>query len=201
MQNIINKIRGFKKEEDGTAVIETVIVLPILVMIMTSMIVYFDAFKARSTNLKAAYTISDLISREKLMVGEDFVEGLHGMFDFIVNNDRPTSIRVTMFQFDTEDPDDDTDGSYVFVGSHATGDMLDLDEEGLNDLADRIPIMGHGLTGYLVETRSRYIPGFQNYKKGNGEDYMHIIPAFDINNLIVTTTRFNPPCWEDCLEG
>jgi len=205
MRNIINKIRNFKKEDEGSIVIEAIIILPLLVTVFVSMMVFFDAFRARGINKKAAYTISDLISREKLMVGDDYVEGMHAMFDFIVGSNRPTQIRVTMFQFDTEDPDDETDGRYVLIGSHGTGDTPDLDEDELNEMADRIPILDHGRTAFLVETRSHYVPGFRKFEiveRGtNNLSSIQIIPPFDIKNMIVTTTRFTPPCWESCIGG
>jgi len=190
MFNIINKIRTFVSDERGTATTEAVIVLPMLVWSMVATSVYFDGFRARSTNLKAAYTISDMISRENPYVGPNYINGLKKAYDFLAASRNPTWIRVSLVQFDTEDPTNDSDGFHIVKWSYGTTGIEKLpDGTGNNTLNNsaveaRIPIMMHGDTIILVETHMKYVP----FAKIG-------IDPFSQDNFIATRPRFTPPQW------
>ena len=186
MFNLANKIRVFAGDERGTATTEAIIVLPMLVWSMIAMSVYFDAFRTRGTNLKAAYTISDMISRENPFVGPNYIGGLNTVYDFLAASPNPTWIRVSLVQFDTEDPLNDNDGKYILKWSHGTHSKPGLTDGTLSEVKNRIPIMGHGDSLILVETHMRYKPfakiGFAPY---------------DLDNFIATRPRFPPPQWSN----
>lgn len=183
---IANKIQAFARDERGTATVEAVIVLPMLVWTMVAMSVYFDGFRARGTNLKAAYTISDMASRENPFVGPNFMAGLNTVFDFLAASPHPTWIRVTLIQFDTEDPLNDADGRYILKWSHGTHGQQDLTSATLDQVKNQIPIMADGDSMVLVETHMKYEP-FANIG----------FEPFAMTNFIATRPRFTPPQWSD----
>lgn len=188
MLRILNKIRNFCRKDDGTVILEAVIIIPTLAAIITAMIVFFEAYRLKSVNLKAAYTVSDMISRKYPTVDGDYVDGLKVMYDFLVSSVNPTSMRVTMVQFDTEDPENDDDGLHILQWSHGVGDFDDLTAGTLSTIEDGIPLMGHGDSLIIVQTQMDYVPPFN----------VGLRP-FQINNFVATRPRFIPPCWENCI--
>lgn len=186
MLSIMHKCRDFFRDERGTATTELVIILPMLVWSMTAITLFFDAFRARSTNLKAAYTISDMISRENPFVGPRYIGGLNKVYDFIAASANPTWVRITLVQFDTEDPTNDDDGKHILQWSYGTNGKVKLTPATLSSVENQIPIMGHGDSLILVESHMKYVPfakiGFASY---------------DLDNFVATRPRFTPPQWSD----
>lgn len=186
MFHIADRIRAFAGDERGTATTEAIIVLPMLVWSMVAITVYFDAFRARSTNLKAAYTISDMMSRENPFVGPDYVNGLNTVYDFLAASPNPTWIRATLIQFDEGNEEDGTVDTYILKWSHGTHGAPDLTIATLDSVKPQIPIMGNGDSLILMETHMTYEPfaaiGFEPY---------------DLTNFIATRPRFPPPQWSD----
>lgn len=187
MSYILNKIRKFTRDEGGTATTEAVLVFPMLAWAIVAMAVYFDAFRVRSVNLKAAYTISDMISRENPFVGPNYIGGLNTVYDFLASSANPTWVRVSLVQFDTEDPLDDSDGVHILQWSYGTNGKPDLTQATMElEVESQIPVMGHGDSLVLVETHMQYVP------------FLDVgIAPYALDNFIATRPRFTPPQWND----
>jgi Flp pilus assembly pilin Flp len=184
---MLNKIRKFTRDEGGTATVEAIIILPMLAWAIVAMAVYFDAFRVRSVNLKAAYTISDMISRENPFVGPNYIGGLNTVYDFLASSNNPTWVRVSLVQFDTEDPLNDNDGVHILQWSHGTNGKPDLTQASmLLEVDSQIPVMGHGDSLVLVETHMQYMP-FADIG----------IDPYALDNFIATRPRFTPPQWSN----
>lgn len=182
IQNVIGRLRGFARDERGTATTELVIILPMLVWSMLAISTFFEAYRASSINLKAAYTISDLISRENPFIGPDYIDGLNDVYDYLSASQSPTWLRVSLVQFDTEDPDNENDGKHTLKWSWGTHGKTKLFQGTLSTIAHHIPVMGDGDSLILVETHMKYKP-FGNIG----------IDAYDLENFIATRPRFTPP--------
>lgn len=186
---IHRKLQHFYRRENGTAVIEMMIMIPFLFTMLLAMVVYFNAYRTKNLNLKAAYTISDMLSRENPIVDESYIDGLHTVFRFSVGSPQPSKIRVTKFQFDTEDPNNPSDGRYILKWSHGTTGATAHTEATVEAMKDVIPIMAHGATALMVETHMKYIAPFN----------VGIDPV-DFTNLVITRPRWGQgPCWETCI--
>lgn len=186
MLHMLDRIRSFTRDEHGTATTEAIIIFPLLFWSMVTMSVYFDGFRARSTNLKAAYTISDMISRENPFVGPNYINGLNTVYDFLAASHNPTWIRATLVQFDTEDPDNDDDGRYILKWSYGTNSKPKLTYGTLDQVESKIPVIAHGDSLILMETHMEY------------EAWAHVgIDSFAQDNFIATRPRFPPPKWSD----
>lgn len=186
MSFILNKIRDFYHDTRGTAVVEFVVMVPLLATLLVALVVYFDAFRAKSTNLKAAYTISDMMSREAC-TDSNYIDGLQVVFDFLISAPQPTWVRVTLVQFDTgdvTDPGNDADDTYIKRWSYGTNGKPQHTDASIDSISHEIPVMPHGDSALIIETHMTYFPAFEVG-----------IDPFDINNRIITRPRWVPPIW------
>jgi hypothetical protein len=75
-----------------------VVIFPLLVWAYTAMFVFWDAFKTQNINLKATYTIADMISREQEEICDDYIEGARSIYAFLNAGDANHQVRVTNVQ-------------------------------------------------------------------------------------------------------
>jgi len=84
-------LRRFFQDESGSASIELLIVLPLLAWIFFATFVFFDAFRAKSINVKATYTISDILSREvNEPITPEFMDSLYALYQSLIVHTRPS---------------------------------------------------------------------------------------------------------------
>ncbi|MGC9367906.1 MAG: TadE/TadG family type IV pilus assembly protein [Paracoccaceae bacterium] len=174
----------FHRDERGWMTAEAVLILPVLIWWYLGSLVFFDAYDARSINLKASYTISDLFSRN--LDGEidaNEIEAMGDMFDYLTaNHGADGAIRVSLVHCsdDCDQPGRELslDWSYGTDGKPAlTGADLSIYDE-------VIPMMALGDRVFVIETFSRYEPPFN---VGLTED--------SYSNVVVTRPRFvAAPC-------
>ena len=188
MTRLTNKALEFWNDEAGTAVIETAIIFPMLMTTLVAMSVYFDAFRIKSVNLKAAYTISDMASRVVPILTPDFVEGLGTMYQFLSGSGNPTWIRLTLVRFKDNDPAITSDDEYIIEYSYGTNGQLPHTDASLVNIETKIPEMADGDTTYVMETHMRYQPTFNIG-----------LNAYDLDHVIMTRPRSVPACWETCI--
>lgn len=175
--NILSLLRQtgqrFRSSERGTAPVEAVIVTPLLFWWYLAAYQYFDAFREKNANQKAAYAISDMISRETAEIDTAYIERMGEVFDYLTMSRQPGWIRVTSIYWD------DVAGVYRTAWSHATdGHVPHSDATIMNETA-RIPVLPVGDTVILVETSTTYQPFFRI-----GLD------ATQLNNFVTTRPRF-----------
>lgn len=165
----------FRAEERGTGSVEAVLILPILLWAYVAMFVFFDGFRMQNTNLKAAYTVSDLISRETVEITPAYIDGMNGIFAYLADGVVNPEIRVTMVWWD------DPAGVYRVDWSYATGSKPRITESDLVAATDQLPNLVNNERVIVVETWSDYAPGFD---VGLNE--------VTFTNFIVTSPRFAP---------
>jgi len=144
----------FADDQRGSVTVEAVLILPLLLWAYVAMFVYFDAFKVQNTNLRAAYTIADMISRQSNAIDANYVNGLNTVFDYLVNIDTNTSVRTSSVFWDS------VNNVYKVQWSYATNSMPLLTNANVNDYADRLPTIPSGDTLVVVETWLDYSPAF-----------------------------------------
>lgn len=176
---MIKKLRSFLKEfaEDGrgTVAVEAAIILPVLFWAYVAMIVFFDAYKARSMSEKAAFTISDMLSREVSAVDVDYLTSAHNLFDILAKSQSATGLRVTVVSYS------DTTQTYSLDWSKTRGLLGSYSQADLNDIVERLPQMADGETLIIVETKSTYNPPLN---VGLGD--------LEMKTFIFTRPRFAP---------
>jgi len=182
LKKLLNR---FRKDETGTIAVEAVLILPMLTWCYLATFVYFDAFRTQTTNLKAAYTISDAISRETGYITPEYMESLHRLHEFLTTSRLNTRVRITSYDWS------DSDEHYHVLWSQEKGGADVLTNSTLNLLSDQLPIMAENEGALLVQTWIVYEPVFSVG-----------LEAFIFENLVVTRPRFVPfVCWNPLNDG
>lgn len=178
IRSVLRKLRAFKRDTSGgTAAIEFLIFGgPMLVMLFGAY-VYFDAFRQKSININAAYTISDALSRETDYITNDYMDGMHDLLEFLTNSNDQVGLRVTMVRWNKKK------NAYRRDWSKTRGPLYPLKNRDLNTtLAENLPTLLHNERVIVVETSSMYDPLFN-------------IPGIEkqeLYNFAFTRPRFAP---------
>ncbi len=181
---ILPRLRAFISDTKGSMSLEAIIMFPLLFWAYVATFAFYDAYQARSTNLKASYTVADMLSRETGSVDPDFIDGLHTVFDFIANSQDDSWIRVTEVACDADCNLETRTLSHTW--SYATDGGPIITEATVDDIADGIPLMPIGDRVLVVETFVNYQPTFNVG-----------LPELDMDEFVVTRSRFTGQlCWE-----
>ena len=172
----VRRLRNFRDDNRGTVAIEAVIALPILFWAFLSSFVFFDAYRQSSINLKAAYMVGDMLSRETNAIDPDYLDGMKSLFDYLTKASTESRLRVTVVQWDEEDQ------TYSRDWSKAKGaGISELSNADLRSMHTQLPVMSDNERLILVETWAHYTPPF---KIGLAER--------DMYNFVFTSPRFAP---------
>ena len=133
---VILRLRRFARDDRGGVLAEFVMVLPALMWAYLALFVYWDAFRNTNTVQKAAYTISDTISREMITFPATYVDGLRNVMDYMIDADQDVKMRVTSITYDI-----DALQFKVLWSYSPSGAMPELTTETLQLLKERIPKM------------------------------------------------------------
>ena len=179
-----NRLGRFTSDQDANVAIEATIILPIMFWAYLTMFSIFDAYRQYTESQKAAYTISDLISRQTTPLDDAFIDSTRELFDTMTRTiDRP-SVRVTIVKYDEETDD------YTVMWSEARGSFPVLDDQAIADWDDRLPVMPDEENVIVFETMSTYDPPFNTGLENR-----------TISNFVFTRPRYAPQvCWLECAE-
>ncbi len=149
MSPVTQRLRRFlKTEEDGSFIVEAVLVLPLLLWAYLGLFTYWDAYRAMTLSQKAGYTVSDMISREQTPVNAAYFAGMKQTLDYMLFREFPSRMRVSSVVYEL-----DTDlMSIEWSHSTAPSAVAPLTNETLQGLASHIPEMSDGDTVILLET-------------------------------------------------
>lgn len=192
MQSAIKKMKrmahGFFRREDGVMAAEVILTFPIFAFCTIGLYTYWDAFRSVNTAQKAAYAISDMITREGRPVNEEYLDGLHDVMQYMVGPELPVEMRFSSIVYSG------VRDRYEIVWSRSPhNEMPELNTATLQGLTDDIPTLADGDSIVLLETHVDFTPAF-------GETpafFMHVGDR-EFENFIVTRPRFVPKiCLED----
>lgn len=176
LQPVLTWLRQFRDDTRGNVSVEFVLVMPILFWSFMASYVYFDGYRQSTVNLKAAFTISDLISRETDAITDEYVDSMHELLQILTRATSPTTLRVSVIRWDEDDDD------YYLDWSEARGvGILPLNEQDLEEMETRLPFMPDNERVILVETTNTFVPLY-----GIGMDNQ------SLDNFVFTRPRFAP---------
>ncbi|NDU99420.1 TadE/TadG family type IV pilus assembly protein [Pseudoroseicyclus tamaricis] len=179
MTRLASLIRRLRRSEEGSVVIEGVIMMPIIAWCFVACYSFFDAFHARSNNIRAAFTISDTLTRETNYVTPGYMDGLLALQRFLMIGSDNARLRVTVFHYDG-------DGEELMLNwSQGIGGYAAMTEAELRGMEAQIPTLASGDSAILVETQSDYeVP----FKVGLEDETFH--------EFVVARPRFSGQlCW------
>ena len=175
LTSLIASLKRFRKDTSGSATIEFAIIMPMLLWTYASSYVFFDAYRQNTINLRAAYTIGDMISRETRIITPDYIDSMYNMTRLLTRTDSPMSLRITVIRWDEDDD------RYYLDWSQARGAVLQMTNDDLEEFAERLPTMPDAERVILVETWNTWEPAVRTG-----------MPARSMDNFIFTRPRFAP---------
>lgn len=150
-------LRRFARDESGVITTETLLITPLLLWVFLALFVYWDAFRAQNTSIKASYVVADMISRENSAVNMAFINGMHSVFRYMVDTGEDTWIRVSSVRFNQAQNRYDVlwsrSTNLTRAPNHSTTTMATL--------RPNLPILADSDTLIVVETWRRFTPAFQ----------------------------------------
>ncbi|NCO21598.1 MAG: hypothetical protein GW905_06255 [Rhodobacterales bacterium] len=171
-----HRLRSFARDTGGSSTIETVLILPLLLWAMLATYTYVDGYRMQSLNLRATYTISDLLTRQWNPVDTAFMAGLGKYHAFLTNNAQTTILRVTVVYYD--EPTD----AHRLVWSYTTdASRPQITQATLAPFAPVIPVLANADSAVIVETWMAYQPPFSIG-----------LPASTFANRVIASPRFVP---------
>ncbi len=165
----------FLRNERGSFTVEAVVIFPLLVWAYTAMFVFWDAFKTQNINLKATYTIADMLSREQEVICTGYVQGARSIYAFLAAGDANHQLRVTSVR---QVPDANGDPSYEFW-SYATEGLSPYTQS--TQFAPIVPIMANYDSVIIVTAATDWSPLFNVG-----------LPAMTLSETVVTSPRYSP---------
>ncbi len=148
-------LRRFGRDEKGTLVAEALIVLPLLLWAYMALFVYWDAYRSVNTAQKAAYTVSDMVSREMVTLNDQYVPGMRNLIRYLVDSDQSVKIRVSSVTWSEANKRFEVDWS-----RSPDSAMPQLTTATITSIAYRIPKMSDGDRVMVVEVKVSYQPLF-----------------------------------------
>lgn len=151
---MLPKMRKFLKQDTAAVAFEAVIITPILAWTLVGAFVFFDAFRAFNSSLKATYAVADFYSRQTRDITPTDIEGLADVFELMSRNPQGGSMRVSLIEY--------IDPAYEVVwseGSDGETFLRDSDLVSLND-EGRLPPLTEGERVFVIESFTDYRPYF-----------------------------------------
>lgn len=151
---VLRHLRSFAQDTKGNVTIEVLIWLPFVLFLLAATFSLHDAFRYKAMNTKAAYTISDAISRQTDPIDNAYLDGMVELLDFLVRPGGDSSLRVTLVRYNKKK------SKYVREWSKTRGDFDALRTKDLKAMEDQLPTMLHNERVIVVETETYYDPPF-----------------------------------------
>jgi Flp pilus assembly protein TadG len=176
MSILSHLLRRFARDEKGSIVVEAIMVMPMFIWAYAGLFAYWDAYRSINTVQKAAYTISDLISRSQNSVNDAYIAGMRTAMNSMVDADQAGEIRVTSYTWSS------WRNRYEVIFSRSPNSaMPSLTTSSLAGMTNRLPTMSDGDSAILVEVEIPYTPPVA----------FGLTPT-TIEQFIVTRPRFLP---------
>jgi len=174
-------LRRFAGDTRGSVAVEFVIVMPFLFWAFMATYVYFDGYRQSAQNLKAAFSIGDMISRETQAIDDDYLDSMEAVLRLMTRSDMPIKLMVTVVRWDEDDD------RYYVDWSESRGFDAARTNADMADIAADLPVMPDNERVILIETEASYEPVFDI---GLG--------ARPLENFVFTRPRFAPQVvWSD----
>lgn len=167
------RLRAFLGDTSGNVTVEFALAMPILFWTFAASYVFFDGYRQSAINLKAAYTISDLISRETAAIDDNYIDSMVELMELMTRTPSDVDVRISVIRWD------EGDQRYYLDWSANRGFISELTNDNISNIADKLPTMPDNERVILVETNNVFVPLFN-------------VGLDDINleNFVFTRPRF-----------
>jgi len=170
-------LSGFFRKEEGAITIESMLILPMVLWSVFASYTYFDGYRQSSRNIKAAYAVADIVSRERNSLTTTYIDTLHDLLETMVSTRAPMSMRVSYLLYH-----EDEDQLEVLFSCFRGTSFPGLTDDDAVFMKGGLPDMPDNGSMIVVETRNTYRAPF-NIAFG--------FEDFEMNNFVFTHPRFN----------
>ncbi|MGV6847797.1 MAG: TadE/TadG family type IV pilus assembly protein [Marinibacterium sp.] len=168
-------LTAFWRDTRGVVSLEFALIIPLLFWTLGALYVYFEGYRQSTVNLKAAYTISDVISRETGGIDDSYMDTMHDLMGFLVRTSHAPALRVSVLRWDAGED------RFFVDWSKTRGWNGEMTDNNVMAYASKLPSQSNGDRIIVVETSTSYDPAF---KVGLGSK--------QLKNFVVTRPRFAP---------
>lgn len=160
MRHLKHRLVCFLRDEDGLILVEGLITLPLLIWALVAMFIYWDVFRTINVTQKAAYSVADLLSRQRDTIPLAFANGLQNVLNFLTPGGQQVRLRITSLECTSPTGSkvcNTASGSYKLLfsfspGSPANG-VLPLTEAQIQDWkTSKIASLNNGESVFVIET-------------------------------------------------
>jgi len=157
MHQFKHRFVSYLRDEDGLILVEGLIMLPLLIWALVAMFVYWDVFRTINVTQKTAYSVADLLSRQRDTIPLAFANGLQNVVNFLTPGGHPVKMRITSLECVSTTGTKECDasnGSFKLLFSFSPGNKVTvLDQANIqNWKGTRVPTLVHGESVFVVET-------------------------------------------------
>ena len=160
MTRLRQSLRAFSRDDRGVLLVEFLFLVPMMIWAFIALVVYWDVFRTINVSQKAAYSISDLMSRQ-VIVKQTFLDGMDDILAFLTPGASASRLRITSLRFDAGPTNATTDDKYVLVFSHSSSSSIPkYTQTSIQPLKTMIPSLDNTESVIIVETWVDYSPDF-----------------------------------------
>ncbi len=177
--SIKGMFRKTLRDERGSFSVEAILMFPMLVWAFMAMYVFFEGLRESNINLKATYTVADVLSRETDEINMLYLNNMNAIYTWLARTDDAPQMRVSVVIWD------DTAQEHQLYWSRGVSGKEDLTQELIpTNVTPHVPIMADQASAIIVETWVDYTPIMD----------IPIMPIglreTEIYNIVVTAPRF-----------
>jgi Flp pilus assembly protein TadG len=197
MRRLKHRFTTFLRNEDGLVLAEALIMMPLLIWGLVAIFIYWDVFRTINMTQKAAYSIADLLSRQKNTIPLAYANGLQNIMNFLTPGGHAVKMRITSFECNSPTGTklcNATTGSYKLLFSYSPGNKIAvLTEPNIQPwMTSKIPTLSNGESVFVVETSVE----FQAQLKTAIAGLMVGVTDNTFGEFIVTRPRHRRLCLE-----
>lgn len=182
-------LRRFRQNEDGLASAEMIIVLPLYLFCIMGTFTFWDAFDVGNRSQKAAYAVSDLVTRKQDNVTEVYINGMFDTMQYMMGPSLPTRTRITSIFYS------EARARYEVLWSRSSLPTVPaLTTATLSTIQSHLPVMADGDSLVVVEARVEFKPIIAAVDRLLNSQ----IEEGTMHHVIVSRPRFLPKI---CMQG
>lgn len=186
MRFLRDRFARFGKNEGGTVLTETILILPILIWAYIGLFTYWDAYRSLNVTQKASYTVADMISRFDTIDPNTFLPGLKKVMTYLIDDNETAEMRVTAVTWS------DARHRFEVIWSRTTDTRAfpALTTSTLQEKAPQIPTTVAGDWTVIVETWVDFVPAFDL----SSIPFASALPSEPFYQFIATRPRAGRTC-------
>lgn len=162
MGRLKHRFGTFLRDEDGLVLAEGLIMLPLLIWALVALFLYWDVFRTINITQKAAYSVADLLSRQRDTISTNYANGLQNIVDFLTPGGHPVKIRITSFEY--RQATDDYRLLFSYSPQNKVPPLQQADIQAWK--GTKVPMLNNGDSVFVVETEVEFKAQLQTVLAG-----------------------------------